>query len=237
MVETSEKPKPRIGSVFFCYVAVIIVQLLAGVIIGLVLLMLGWNISNISVPLGVILTPVSAISIGMVTLFFARHQGMGIKDLGIKKISPYQFLIAILIGIGLVALASVVETGENILFGPNPQGEFITELLLPNDFFQTIIMVASFIFLVGPMEEIFARGFIQRGLKNRFGFLKGWLIASLLFALLHITNSLYSFLPVFIGGGLAIGYVWQKTGGNTTFTWIIHSTYDSILILSLFFFK
>ena len=237
MTDNSDVPRPRIVSVFLCYITVIAVQLLVGVILALILIILGWNIQNSSIPLGVILTPISAISIGIVTLFFAKRQGMDFKELGIKKLSLSQFFIAILIGIGLVALASAVETFQTLLFGPNPDEGVMIGILLPNDFLQTIIMITSFILLVGPMEEIFARGFIQKGLNNHFGSVKGWLIASFLFALLHITNSLYSFIPVLIGGGLAIGYIWQKTGENTTFTWIIHSTYDSILIIAIFFFR
>jgi membrane protease YdiL (CAAX protease family) len=156
---------------------------------------------------------------------------MNIKDLGLKKITPTSFLIAIGLGVSLFILAIFIGIGQELLFGPDPQEEILLMQLLPQNPIQTVIMLTWFILLVGPMEEIFARGFIQKGLENSFGFFKGWLIASILFALLHAFNSLYSFLPVLIGGGLAIGYLWHKTGQNTTFAWIVHSTYDSVFLI------
>jgi len=47
------------------------------------------------------------------------------------------------------------------------------------------------------------------------GFLPEILITSALFRLMHGSNTLYAIVPVFVVG-LVFGYVWQRTGGNTT---------------------
>jgi len=91
-------------------------------------------------------------------------------------------------------------------------------------------MIALFLVLVGPVEELAFRGFIQKGFENSFGKLKGLLIASVLFALVHGLNSAYYFAPVF-AVGLVIGYVWQRTGGNTTASALMHAVYNSVQII------
>jgi membrane protease YdiL (CAAX protease family) len=43
-----------------------------------------------------------------------------------------------------------------------------------------------FVLVIGPGEEIFWRGYIQRRWENRFGFPSGWLLASAFYALVHV---------------------------------------------------
>jgi membrane protease YdiL (CAAX protease family) len=51
---------------------------------------------------------------------------------------------------------------------------------------------------------------------------------------LHGLNSLYAILPVF-AISLVLGYVWQKTGGNTVASALMHGLYDSIGITIAYF--
>jgi len=49
-------------------------------------------------------------------------------------------------------------------------------------------MALLMIFLIGPGEEIFWRGFLQRHWQKRFGSLKGYWLAALLYALVHLAS-------------------------------------------------
>jgi len=49
-------------------------------------------------------------------------------------------------------------------------------------------MALLMIFLIGPGEEIFWRGFLQRRWQTRFGSLKGYWLAALLYALVHLAS-------------------------------------------------
>ena len=49
-------------------------------------------------------------------------------------------------------------------------------------------MALLMIFLIGPGEEIFWRGFLQRRWQTRFGSLKGYWFAALLYALVHLAS-------------------------------------------------
>jgi len=61
------------------------------------------------------------------------------------------------------------------------------------------------------------------------------LIASVLFGLLHGLNTLYAIVPIFVGG-LVLGYVWQRTNGNTIASALMHGLNNSISIAIAFMF-
>ena len=63
----------------------------------------------------------------------------------------------------------------------------------------------------------------------------GLVIASVLFGLLHGLNTLYAIVPLIVGG-LVLGYVWQRTGGNTNASALMHGVYDSVAIALAYFF-
>nr|NIR87227.1 CPBP family intramembrane metalloprotease [Candidatus Bathyarchaeota archaeon] len=127
-----------------------------------------------------------------------------------------------------------ISTGEQIVFGPDPMSELVEESVAPRDSFQLVAMIALSLALVGPCEELAFRGFVQKGFENSFGKIKGLLIASVLFGLLHGLNTLYAIVPLF-AVSLVFGYVWQKTGGNTTASALMHGVYDSITIAIAYF--
>jgi len=99
---------------------------------------------------------------------------------------------------------------------------------------QLIALLGISLALVGPVEELAFRGFVQRGFENSFGKTTGLLIASILFGLLHGLNSLRSIIPV-TAVSLFLGYVWQKTDGNTTASAWMHGLYDAIAIAITYF--
>jgi hypothetical protein len=143
-------------------------------------------------------------------------------------------LIGVLAALFLIFLAGGFSLIEEFFLGPDPDAEFLIRAILPNNNLQLILLIGISLFLVGPSEELAFRGFIQRGFENSFGKINGLLIASLLFGLLHGLNSYYSILPVTVVS-LFLGYIWQKTGGNTTATAWIHGIYDAIAIAIAYF--
>lgn len=58
--------------------------------------------------------------------------------------------------------------------------------------------------VIGPAEEIFWRGYVQRKLSARFGGTRGLVLAALLYALVHIG----SFNPMLILAALVCGFYW-----------------------------
>jgi membrane protease YdiL (CAAX protease family) len=138
-------------------------------------------------------------------------------------------IIVSALAVPLFLLGVGMSTGEEMVFGPDPTEKLVEEAVMPRDSFQLVAIIALSLILVGPCEELAFRGFVQRGFENSFGKRQGLLVSSVLFGLLHGLNTLYAVVPVFVVG-LVLGYVWQRTGGNTTATALMHGVYDAIVI-------
>jgi len=152
----------------------------------------------------------------------------------LKKPSLKIIVILSFAAVLLLFLAGSISRVEEIVLGPEPDAELLVDVILPRDSFQLIAMVGISLALVGPVEELAFRGFVQRGFENSFGKTAGLLIASILFGFLHGLNSLHSILPV-TAVSLFLGYVWQKTDGNTVTSAWMHGLYDAIAIAIAYF--
>jgi uncharacterized protein len=66
------------------------------------------------------------------------------------------------------------------------------------------------LFIIGPAEEVFWRGFVQDTLQEKFGDNKGWIIASLIYGGVHIVAmNLMLFMAALICG-LFWGWIFKK---------------------------
>ena len=68
----------------------------------------------------------------------------------------------------------------------------------------TGIIAALLFFVTGTCEEIYWRGFLQKNLAVRFGPLQGWLLATVIYAAVHI----WSFNLMLIGAAGVAGAFW-----------------------------
>ncbi len=228
------QPKWRAKLALACYFALIGGILMGSLIVELVLFGMRIDYLDSPFPIALISLPVNETIILGVTLLFARYKGAGLKKLGLKKASFRILTIVSVVAVPLFLLAVGISIGEEIVFGPDPTAELLEKSLMPRDSFQLVVLIALSLVLVGPCEELAFRGFVQRGFENSFGKMRGLLIASVLFGLLHGLNTLYAILPVF-AVSLVFGYVWQRTGGNTTASALMHGVYDSITIAIAYF--
>ena len=70
--------------------------------------------------------------------------------------------------------------------------------------FPILIIFFMLLLVTGPSEEIFWRGFLQRNLMIRYGTLRGWLLATAIYAGVHI----WSFNFMLIGAAAVAGAFW-----------------------------
>lgn len=212
-----------------CYVTLIAGILVGSIIVGFVVLGIGADFEELSFPISLLSLPITEGIILGITLLFAKQKGASLQKLGLKRPSLKTMITVSVIAIFLILLAGTISLIEEVVLGPDPLAEDLISALLPRDSFQLIAFIGISIFLVGPAEELAFRGFIQRGLENSFGKMLGLLITSILFGLLHGFNSLHAIFPVTIIS-LFLGYVWQKTDGNTTACAWMHGLYDAVTI-------
>lgn len=218
-----------------CYLLVLAGIIISSFIVIVVLFILRVaDTASLSFPLALISIPIGETVTLIIVIFFARINHARAVQLGLKKISVRTAMTVITIGIILIFVVGMIANAEIAIFGPDPSAEQLNLAVLPRDFTQLIILVALNLALVGPAEELAFRGFIQKGFENSFGKTVGLLSTSVLFAVLHGLNSLYSIVPIF-AVALVLGYMWQRTGGNTTATALMHGVFNSVQIILVYF--
>lgn len=223
------QPKWTAKAALACFLALVGGILLGSLVVGLVLLGMGIDYLDLPFPLALISLPVNETIFVVITLLFAKYKGASLKELGLKKPNVRILMIVSVVAVPLLLLGVGISVGEEMVFGPDPMAELLEKSVMPRDPFQLVAMVTLSLVLVGPCEELAFRGFVQRGFESSFGKRWGLLMSSVLFGLLHGLNTLYAIVPVFVVG-LVLGYVWQRTGGNTTATALMHGVYDAIAI-------
>jgi membrane protease YdiL (CAAX protease family) len=219
---------------FLCYLTLAAGILVGSIIVATILLGLGLDFQELTFPAALVSLPITEGIILAITLLFAKHKGASLRKLGLKKPSLRIIVVVSFAAVLLLFFAGMISVFEEFVLGPEPDAELLVDAILPRDAVQLVALLAISLALVGPVEELAFRGFVQRGFENSFGKTSGLLIASILFGLLHGLNSLYSILPV-TAVSLFLGYVWQKTDGNTTATAWMHGLYDAIAIIITYF--
>ena len=217
-----------------CYFALVGGILAGSLVVTLALLGTRMDPLNPPFPIALISLPVNEAIILGVTLLFARHRGASLKELGLKKASLTILMLVSIVAIPLFLIGVGISVGEEMAFGPDPTSELLEKSVTPRDPFQLVTMIVFSLVLVGPCEELAFRGFVQKGFENSFGKMNGLLVTSVLFALIHGLNTMYAIVPVFVVS-LVLGYVWQRTGGNTTASALLHGVYDTIAIAAAYF--
>ncbi len=66
------------------------------------------------------------------------------------------------------------------------------------------VIALLLLFVIGPAEEIFWRGFVQRRLSVRYGRITGFVIATACYTLVHV----WSFNPMLLVAAAACGFCW-----------------------------
>lgn len=87
-------------------------------------------------------------------------------------------------------------------------------------------------FWIGPAEEIFWRGMVQRILSQYFGANAGWLMGALIYAGVHIWAGNFVLFMAALIAGLFWGYIYKRFGS----LWpgiISHSIWDVVIFLLL----
>jgi len=93
-------------------------------------------------------------------------------------------------------------------------------------------MALLIVFVIGPGEEFFWRGFLQHQLMQKISGLKAVVLSSLLYAAVHLAGSNFMLLLAALTCGLFWGalYLWKK---SLTANMISHSAWDLAVFLLL----
>lgn len=88
------------------------------------------------------------------------------------------------------------------------------------------------LFIIGPAEEIFWRGFVQERFAARWGSWNGMLAATAAYTLAHIWSANLMLLLAAMVGGLFWGYIYKRTGSLVPAI-ISHAVWDVTIFILL----
>ncbi len=137
----------------------------------------------------------------IVVLFIKKAKPI---TLGLRKFKPENLAI----GCGLIFGAYILIFVHNVIllaFGIAPQGEMLLDLFEQEDF---ALLVFVGVIMAPFIEEIFFRGFVYCGLKQKYNWKTAALISSALFAIAHM--QLVALIPTFLMG-LVLTYLYQRS--------------------------
>ncbi|MGQ9543043.1 MAG: lysostaphin resistance A-like protein [Candidatus Bathyarchaeia archaeon] len=216
-----------------CFIVVVAGVLAVSLVTSIALTLSGVSLKEPPYPISLISIPVNESAILLLTMVFVRRSRASLRHLGFRRIS-----IAVSFGMALLALVMLISAAtvawlQSIILGPDPSEQAFTRLVSPRNPLQLLLLVTLSMVLVGPVEELFFRGYIQQGLEESLGRVKGWILASTLFGLMHGLNITRAIAPTLVAG-LLLGFVWQRLGRNTTAVALTHGIYDSIALTLTF---
>lgn len=86
--------------------------------------------------------------------------------------------------------------------------------------------------IIGPGEEFFWRGTLQRAWSARLGRVPGFLLATLLYALVHVATGNVMLVAAAAVGGLFWGFLYLRTN-SVLLTAISHTVWDLLVFIVL----
>jgi membrane protease YdiL (CAAX protease family) len=194
------------------------------------------NLQIIGSPVGTSILAGSEALLLCPLLIYMRRFGINRVQLGIYVQSRRQVLTDVLIGlsVGLLMLpiSFFVSALNELVLGPEPGAQYINKAFTATSPIEAILLCSSVAFVVAPVEEVVVRGFVQQGLERSHGKYKGLLLASIFFAIMHL--SLWSIFPLTLLG-IVIGMCFQLRNRRIIAPIVSHACYMVGLILLLSF--
>ncbi|GFZ33826.1 abortive infection protein [Clostridium zeae] len=138
----------------------------------------------------------------------------------------------ILVGIGSAIILYFIFYVGNIVSGylfPFKDAQ-ITSVYSNRSQGSSVFIGFLLLFIIGPGEEIYWRGFIQNTLSKKFGENKGYIIATLLYAGVHIITFNFMLVVAALVCGVFWGWIYKKERSIVTII-ISHALWDLIIFV------
>lgn len=212
----------------------------AGVLVFLSALLLGALNVEITPVLGIILALLLTQGVAFfgVGYLYLRSRGIPFRSLGFRLPSLKQ--LGLVIGALVLSMGYLVVVGTIIQqTGTETADNQIADMAMDNPEIVLYLLPGSFL-LIGPGEELLFRGVVQNRIREAFTAVPGIIIASIIFASIHITSlvtadpsAVLTSLTVLLGPSLLLGALYEYTK-NLVVPILVHGTYNAIIFLSLY---
>ena len=85
--------------------------------------------------------------------------------------------------------------------------------------------------LIGPAEEIFWRGYVQRTLSQKLGANKGFIVATAIYTLVHIGSLNFMLIMAAMVCGIAWGLLYRLMPERFTAITLSHALWDAAVFV------
>ena len=139
----------------------------------------------------------------------------------------------ILLGVAIaVALWGVFWMGDKI-------SQFIFDFARPQvdsiyamkDGSSSTLIAIALLLLIGPAEEIFWRGYVQRTLSQKWGANKGFIVATAIYTLVHIGSLNFMLIMAAMVCGIAWGLLYRLMPERFTAITLSHALWDAAVFV------
>ena len=197
---------------------------------------------------GVSMTPVLNIVLSLLLLtglgfmgtavLYLRYRDIPIRSLGfsVPSIKEFGLVIGALVAsmVYLMALGAVLQAT-----GTESANNQVADLAMEDPEVVLYLLPGAYL-LIGPGEELLFRGVVQNRIREAFSAVPAVLIASVIFAGVHVTSLVGSdasavlvSLIGLMGPSLLLGALYEYTR-NLVVPILVHGTYDAIIFLALY---
>ena len=177
---------------------------------------------------------------GGLSVVYLSYTGRGLDYVPIRRPSLLEALAIVAAPFAVILVTGIV-TQLSLLVGVEPSQHALGNLGDVDPQFY-LYMIPLVIFIVGPFEELLYRGVVQARLRESFGPAAAILLASLIFAAIHIPAHGFgaaglgptaASMAALVGGSIVFGGLYEWTE-NLTVVALVHGLYNSILLALLY---
>ena len=140
------------------------------------------------------------------------------------RITPTEIFLGIVIAVALWGVFWIGDKLSQIMFDfARPQVDTIYSM---KDGESPWLLTALMIFLIGPAEEIFWRGYVQQTLSERWTPNMGFIVSTLIYALVHAGSCNFMLTMAALVAGAAWGLLYRLYPQRFTAIILSHALWD-----------
>ena len=140
------------------------------------------------------------------------------------RITPREVVLGVAVAAALWGVFWVGDKLSQLMFDfARPQVDLIYGM---KEGESPLLLTALMLFIIGPAEEIFWRGYVQRTLSQRWGANIGFVIATAIYTLVHIGSLNFMLIMAAMVCGIAWGLLYRLMPNRFTAIMLSHSLWD-----------
>lgn len=140
------------------------------------------------------------------------------------RFSAKEVTLGILLAALLWLVFFVGDKASQLLF-PFARGQ-VNNVYALKEGASPILVALLLLFVIGPAEEIFWRGFVERSMIEKLGRWKGWIAATLAYTLVHIWSLNFMLIMAALTCGAFWGFVYMKWPKRFGAIMLSHALWD-----------